>query len=205
MAIKILGVITEEINIGDIFTTENGILNILGFPKSGGNTRLSYLKEAKRYVNWKKTGKLYRGNPTSEVIITDKYDTPKQKQDLRFTKNNKNIIVKPKNIQNPKVYKYINKNTLMVDYIGIIWGKNRKLNRRIFEHSKQDNMLLKDYDVYYFNVNTRFDAEVWEGHLITYYGTQERLNKSKANWGLCTFLKGQEDSIDWIKYEVSNK
>lgn len=204
MSIKILGVITEDINIGDKFTTENGILNVLGFPKSGGNTRIAYLKEAKRYVNWESTGKLYRGNPTSEVVITKKYDIPKEKQDARFGKK-KTIITKVKRIQTPKVYKYVNKNTSMVDYIGIVWGKNRKIGRRIFEHSKQDNMSLNDYDVYYFNVKTRFDAEVWEGHLITYYSTQERLNKRKANWGLCTFLKGQEGSIDWIKYEVENK
>ena len=204
MSIKILGIITEDINIGDKFTTENGILNVLDFPKSGGNTRIAYLKEEKRYVNWESTGKLYRGNPTSEVVITEKYDIPKEKQDARFGKK-KTIITKFKRIQTPKVYKYVNKNTSMVDYIGIVCGKNRKISRRIFEHSKQDNMSLNDYDVYYFNVKTRFDAEVWEGHLITYYGTQERLNKRKANWGLCTFLKGQEDSIDWIKYEVANK
>lgn len=61
MGLKILGVITEDINIGDVFTTENGILDALGFPKSRGNTRYSYFKEAKKYINWKSTGKLYRG------------------------------------------------------------------------------------------------------------------------------------------------
>ena len=102
MSIKILGIITEDINIGDKFTTENGILNVLGFPKSGGNTRIAYLKEAKRYVNWESTGKLYRGNPTSEVVITEKYDIPKEKQDARFGKK-KTIITKFKRIQTPKV------------------------------------------------------------------------------------------------------
>ena len=206
MGLKILGVITEDINIGDVFTTENGILDALGFPKSGGNTRHSYLKEAKRYINWKPTGKLYRGKPTSEIIITEKYKVPLDKVDGRSKRKQskiKNKIIKQH--QNPKVYKYINKETNEVDYVGIIWGKNRKLKRRIFEHESQDDLILKNYDVYYFNVKTRFDAEVWEGHLITHYGTKERLNKSKATWGLCTFLKGQEDSIDWIKYEENNK
>ena len=110
-----------------------------------------------------------------------------------------------KKVNNPKVYKYINKITNEIDYIGIVWSADRELKKRIKEHAKYDKMDLDKYEVYYFDVETKADAEVWEGHLITYYGTKERLNKSKANWGLCTFLKGQEDSIDWIKYEVSNK
>lgn len=114
-------------------------------------------------------------------------------------------IRRVKKVNKPKVYKYINKKTNEIDYIGIVWSFNRELKNRIKEHSKYDNMKLENYDIYYFDVETKADAEVWEGHLITYYGTQERLNKSKSNWGLCTFLKGQEDSIDWIKYEVNNK
>lgn len=110
-----------------------------------------------------------------------------------------------KKVNNPKVYKYTNKKTNEIDYIGIVWSADRELKKRIKEHSKYDDMGLDRYEVHYFNVETKADAEVWEGHLITYYGTQARLNKSKANWGLCTFLKGQEDSIDWIKYEVSKK
>lgn len=107
--------------------------------------------------------------------------------------------------KNPIVYKYINKETNMVDYVGIVWSANRKLSKRIKEHSKYDEMNLEKYEVYYFDVETKSDAEIWEGHLISYYGTQERLNKSKSNWGLCTFLKGKEDSIEWIKYEVGEK
>lgn len=107
--------------------------------------------------------------------------------------------------KNPIVYKYINKETNMVDYVGIVWSANRKLSKRIKEHSKYDEMNLEKYEVHYFDVETKSDAEIWEGHLISYYGTQERLNKSKSNWGLCTFLKEKEDSIEWIKYEVSEK
>ena len=63
-------------------------------------------------------------------------------------------------------------------------------------------MDLEKYEVYYFNVETKADSEIWEGHLISYYGTQNRLNKHKSKWGLCTFLIGLEESIEWIKYEV---
>ena len=206
MNIKILGVITEDIKIGDIFTTENGILDALGFPISSGNTRLSYLKEAKRYIDWESTGKLYRGNPTSEVMITKKYNVPIEKIDGRSKEKSlkiKNKIVRTP--QNPKVYKYINKNTQEVDYVGIVWSKNRELYKRIHEHSKYDKMHLNNYEVYYFEVKTKADSEIWEGHLISYYGSQNRLNKHKSKWGLCTFLNGLEDSIDWIKYEVDNK
>jgi hypothetical protein len=122
------------------------------------------------------------------------YNKPISKRRRKFKKAN-----------NPKVYKYINKETNEIDYIGIVWSVDRELKKRIKEHSKYDKMDLEKYEVHYFDVETKADAEVWEGHLITYYGTQEGLNKSKSNWGLCTFLKGQEDSIDWIKYEVNNK
>lgn len=75
----------EEINIqlGDKFPTENKLLRALGFPNSSGNTRLSYIKIAKQYVNYEKTGKIHRGNETAEIVITEKYIIPIEKEDKR--------------------------------------------------------------------------------------------------------------------------
>lgn len=74
---------TDGINIGDKFSTENKLLETLGYPKAGGNSRLALLKDAQRYIDYSKTGKLYRGKETGEIIITEKYIEPKSSQDGR--------------------------------------------------------------------------------------------------------------------------
>ena len=73
----------DNVNIGDKFSTENKLLSILGYPKLSGNSRLAILKDAQRYVDYSKTGKLYRGKETGEIIITEKYVQPKEIQDGR--------------------------------------------------------------------------------------------------------------------------
>lgn len=98
------------------------------------------------------------------------------------------------------VYKYVNKETKEVDYVGIIWSENRRMSQRVSEHSMYDGMNKELYDIYYFVVDTRTDSEVWESHLISYYKTYEKLNKSKSSWGECSYLKGKEDDIEWKKY-----
>lgn len=98
------------------------------------------------------------------------------------------------------VYKYVNKETKEVDYVGIIWSENRRMSQRVSEHSLYDGIDSKLYDIYYFVVDTRTDSEVWESHLISYYKTYEKLNKSKSSWGECSYLKGKEDDIEWKKY-----
>lgn len=74
---------TDGINIGDKFSTENKLLETLGYPKAGGNSRLALLKDAQRYIDYSKTGKLYRGKETGEIVITEKYVEPKSIQDGR--------------------------------------------------------------------------------------------------------------------------
>lgn len=80
---KNLDINIDNVNIGDKFSTENKLLLILGYPKLGGNSRLALLKDAQRYIDYSKTGKLYRGKETGEIIITEKYIEPKPEQDGR--------------------------------------------------------------------------------------------------------------------------
>lgn len=199
----------KTIYIGQKFTTKNKLLTTLGFPKVCGSTRESCITEVNRYLAYEKTGKLYRGNPTNEIIITKIYEEPMERKDgRRVSRKDKSLSIKKFNIvqfNSPKVYKYVHKTTKEVDYVGILWSHKRKLSRRITEHSRNDNMDLSIYDVFYFNVTTKADAEIWEGHLISHYKTHNKLNKYKSKWGLCTFLKGKEDEINWIKYEVITK
>ena len=78
---KNLNINIDNVNIGDKFSTENKLLSIMGYPKLSGNSRLALLKDAQRYVDYSKTGKLYRGKETGEIIVTEKYIEPKSIQD----------------------------------------------------------------------------------------------------------------------------
>ena len=62
----------DGVNIGDKFSTENKLLGILGYPKLSGNSRLALLKDAQRYVEYSKTGKIHHGKETNEIVITEK-------------------------------------------------------------------------------------------------------------------------------------
>lgn len=73
----------DKVDIGDKFATETKLLDILGYPKTSGNSRLSFLKDAQRYIDYNKTGKISRGKETNEIIITDKYVEPKETKDGR--------------------------------------------------------------------------------------------------------------------------
>jgi hypothetical protein len=73
----------DKVEIGDKFSTETKLLESLGYPKASGNSRLSFLKDAQRYIDYNKTGKISRGKETNEIIITDKYIEPKETQDGR--------------------------------------------------------------------------------------------------------------------------
>lgn len=116
----------------------------------------------------------------------------------RKNNNNSDSLKKCKN--EPTVYIYKNKETKLVDYVGIVTSKNRVLNQRVYEHVKLDNMKLDDYDIKYFHTKTKADAEIWEAHLINYYKSHEKLNKKKSSWGECTFLIGKESEIEWLNY-----
>ena len=101
------------------------------------------------------------------------------------------------------VYRYFNTDTKEYDYIGIVYSEHRTLAQRVREHSKEPQFQNGNYTIDYFNVETHTDAEVWEAHLIAKYGTNKRLNKSKATWGTCSYLPDDKDM--WIKFEIEEK
>ena len=83
----------ENIKVGDKFSTENKLLGTVGFKKTKSlHTKNSQIKELKRYLSYEKTGKISRGKVTNEIIITEIYDIPKEKEDNRNGGNNRSII-----------------------------------------------------------------------------------------------------------------
>lgn len=101
------------------------------------------------------------------------------------------------------VYRYFNTDTKEYDYIGIVYSEHRTLAQRVYEHSKEPQFQNGNYTIEYFNVATHTDAETWEAHLIAKYGTNKRLNKSKASWGTCSYLPDDKDM--WIKFDIEEK
>lgn len=85
----------ENIKVGDKFPTESKLLTAVEFDKAINSKQKKYqLKELNRYLIYEKTGKLFRGKPTNEIVITEIFDTPKEKMDNRSNNggNNTSII-----------------------------------------------------------------------------------------------------------------
>lgn len=100
------------------------------------------------------------------------------------------------------VYRYIDNSDGIIKYIGIVWSGNRTLQQRIYEHQRNDNWCkLGDFTIEYIeeNINSRTDAEFFEAHYISLYGTDKYFNVSKAGWGVSSFLPNREN--DWVKYD----
>ena len=98
------------------------------------------------------------------------------------------------------VYRYLNINTKEYDYIGI----TKNLSQRLYQHRLEDKF-NNSYKIEYFKVNTKADAEIWEGHLIAKYETYKRLNVAKASWGLCSYLPNDEDMWKEYLYKPKDK
>jgi hypothetical protein len=74
----------ENIKVGDKFPTESKLLNAVKFNKAINSKQKKYqLRELNRYLTYEKTGKISRGKPTNEIVVTEIYDTPKEKIDNR--------------------------------------------------------------------------------------------------------------------------
>ena len=100
------------------------------------------------------------------------------------------------------VYRYIDNSDGIIKYIGIVYGKDRTLHQRIYEHKVKDDWCRnKDFTIEYIqeNINTRTDAELFEAHYISLYGTDKFFNTRKSGWGISSYLPNREN--DWIKYD----
>lgn len=85
----------NNVKVGDKFSTESKLLTKVGFEKYNGKPQKEYqIRELQRYLSYEKTGKISRGKPTNEIIITEIFNIPKEKIDNRKNNggNNTSII-----------------------------------------------------------------------------------------------------------------
>lgn len=104
------------------------------------------------------------------------------------------------------IYRYIDNEDKIIKYVGIVWSKNRSLKQRINEHKHYDKWCKnKEFTIEYIeeNIITRTDAEYFESHYISLYGTDKYYNEKKSGWGISSFLPNREN--DWIKYDDTFK
>ena len=74
----------DNIKVGDKFSTEQKLLTATRCEKTtNSEQKKRQLRDLCRYLTYEKTGKLSRGKVTNEIIITEIFDTPKPKIDLR--------------------------------------------------------------------------------------------------------------------------
>lgn len=76
---------TSEIEVGDTFATYAKLVTALGLNSCTGKQRVYQEKEIRRYIDFEKTGKI---NPkthkeSNEIIVTEIYDEPLEKEDNR--------------------------------------------------------------------------------------------------------------------------
>lgn len=103
------------------------------------------------------------------------------------------------------VYKYIDKSDGIVKYVGIVYGPSRSLSQRIAEHEKDGWYQGIEWEIRYLteDITSRTDAEYFEAHYISLYGTDKYFNKSKAGWGISKYLPDREN--EWVLYDGNNK
>ena len=87
---------TDDIKVGDIFSTYTKLVSVLGLENYKGKKKALQEKEIRRYIDFEKTGKI---NPkthkeSNEIIVTEIYDEPLEKEDKEspFTKPMKSFI-----------------------------------------------------------------------------------------------------------------
>ena len=87
---------TDDIKVGDIFSTYTKLVSALGLENYKGKKKALQEKEIRRYIDFEKTGKI---NPkthkeSNEIIVTEIYDEPLEKEDKEspFTKPMKSFI-----------------------------------------------------------------------------------------------------------------
>lgn len=73
---------TENVKVGDIFSTESKLIRELGEVPKKGNEGIAQRKKVRCYVDIEKTGKLSRGKETNEIVITKKYNEVEIKENI---------------------------------------------------------------------------------------------------------------------------
>lgn len=103
------------------------------------------------------------------------------------------------------VYRYVNRETGRIEYVGIT-KDDRRLRERIDEHRWIDKWSDDDYRVEILHVDTRSDAEALEATWIALWNPPR--NKAKRDWGRLTFLSDkciailESDFVDFKEAET---
>ena len=100
------------------------------------------------------------------------------------------------------VYRYVDLLDGIIKYVGIVWGDYRTMQQRAYEHSREDKFKGRDWKIEILNVsiNSKTEAECYESHYISLYGTGSYLNIAKSDWGLCSFLPDREN--EWVEWHI---
>lgn len=93
------------------------------------------------------------------------------------------------------IYRYVNKNTEQVEYIGLVY--DRPLYKRIGEHAKMEHWNSQKYRVDYITCSSRTDVEFLEAHFIAKYKTYNYYNEAKKKMGESKLLDDKE--FHWIE------
>lgn len=99
------------------------------------------------------------------------------------------------------VYIYIDKNDEIIKYVGIVWSDNRTLAQRIKEHKINDEWCTgREWRIEYIKtpITNRTDAEYFEAHYVSLFGTDKWYNIRKAGWGISDYLPTRSD---WANIE----
>ena len=100
------------------------------------------------------------------------------------------------------VYRYTDLADNIIKYVGIVYGENRTLKQRVYEHFRDDEWCEgKQWKIEYINVKNRTDAEHFESHFIAIFKTYQYYNDAKSNWGESDYLPTE---VDWIEYKQDN-
>lgn len=94
------------------------------------------------------------------------------------------------------VYRYTDLDDMIVKYVGIVWSNNRTLTQRVREHATYDDWCKnKRWLIEYIeeDIISRTDAEYYESHYISLFGTDKWFNQSKSGWGISNFLPKRND------------
>ena len=99
---------------------------------------------------------------------------------------------------NYAVYEYIEINTDIVRYIGIV-NKGSMANRHR-QHMKDDWYESEKYKIRYIQCETQSETEAIESHLISMYPEDQLFNKAKIGWGLNKYLPAD---FNWIDLDIT--
>lgn len=99
------------------------------------------------------------------------------------------------------VYRYTDTCDAKIKYVGIVYGGEYALHKRVLQHRKCDKWAVGEewlIEYFYRDDLSRTDTEYLESHFIALYETYKWYNKAKSDWGISRFI--DDASIEWKVY-----